>query len=247
MNLIDEADGYDVVYRWYDYLKQEGNFIHAYVIMPNRMHSIISFAKNGQNINTTVGNGKRFMAYEIVERLKVANKPQLLDTLSLAVPVNRKQRNQKHSIWEPTFDWKYCYGMEFILQKLEYIHSNPCRGKWDLCRDPTEYIHSSAKFYMTGDAGIYPVTHVGELSEIKLIRDELALIAASCTGDAAGKKKTLRKDCMVSNKKTTYMVGSIFLSIFITTYRDNSYTSFRFRKDMDRSSRFSVLLSQVLA
>lgn len=172
MKLFDESDGYDVVYRWYDDLKKEGNFIHAYVIMPNHVHSIISFAENGQNINTTVGNGKRFMAYEIVARLKAANKTQLLQTLSLAVRPNRKQKNQKHSIWESSFDWKYCYSMEFIIQKLEYIHSNPCRGTWELCGDPTEYIHSSAKFYMTGEDGIYPVTHVGELSEIKLTRDE---------------------------------------------------------------------------
>ena len=172
MNLFDIADGYDVVYRWYDYLKRGGNFIHAYVIMPNHVHSIISFVENGQNINKIVGNGKRFMAYEIVERLKGAGKTQLLETLSLSVPFNRKQKNQKHSIWEPSFDWKYCYGMEFILQKLEYIHLNPCRGKWNLCRDPTEYIHSSAKFYITGAEGIYPVTHVGELGEIKLVRHE---------------------------------------------------------------------------
>lgn len=43
MNLIDESIGYDVIYRWYDYLKREGNFLHGYVIMPNHVHKSAKF------------------------------------------------------------------------------------------------------------------------------------------------------------------------------------------------------------
>lgn len=35
--------------------------------MPNHIHALISFAETGQRINTIIGNGKRFMAYEIIK------------------------------------------------------------------------------------------------------------------------------------------------------------------------------------
>ena len=43
--------------------------IHEYVIMPNHMYVLLSFTKTRQRINTIIGNGKRFMAYEIIQRL----------------------------------------------------------------------------------------------------------------------------------------------------------------------------------
>lgn len=74
MSLIDEANGFYITYRWYDHLKRKGNFMQSYVIMPNHVHCSLSLTENVQNINTTVGNGKRFMAYEIEDRPEAANK-----------------------------------------------------------------------------------------------------------------------------------------------------------------------------
>lgn len=60
----------------------------------------------------------------------------------------------------------------YEVDGYEEDYSNPCRGMWSLCRDPTEYIHSSAKFYMTGEDGICPVTQVGDSSKINWTSDE---------------------------------------------------------------------------
>jgi hypothetical protein len=38
--------------------------------MPNHVHAMISFRKTTQTINTVIRNGKRFMAYEMISRLK---------------------------------------------------------------------------------------------------------------------------------------------------------------------------------
>ncbi|HMT76034.1 MAG TPA: hypothetical protein PKA77_18310 [Chitinophagaceae bacterium] len=35
-----------------------------------------------------------------------------------------------------------------MLQKLNYIHDNPCKGKWNLAAATVDYEHSSAKFYI---------------------------------------------------------------------------------------------------
>ncbi len=48
------------------------------------------------------------------------------------------------------------------------MHMNPCTGKWMLAENPFEYEHSSARFYMSGEQGKYPVTNFGELDDINL-------------------------------------------------------------------------------
>lgn len=64
--LISLTNSYDLVYKWFDHLKGKGNHIAGYVIMPNHVHALIGFAKCQSSINKTVGNGKRFTAYDII-------------------------------------------------------------------------------------------------------------------------------------------------------------------------------------
>ncbi len=114
--------------------------------MPNHLHALIAFRNTDQSINTIVGNGKRFMAYEIIKRLNEKGETKLLHQLNLSVEVKDRERNKKHEVWEDSFDWKECRTHKFMKQKLDYIHDNPCRGKWNLVTDVTEYEHSSARF-----------------------------------------------------------------------------------------------------
>ena len=46
--------------------------------MHNHVHALISFINTKQSINTIIGNGKRFMAYEIIQRLEANNEVALL-------------------------------------------------------------------------------------------------------------------------------------------------------------------------
>jgi len=47
-----------------------------------------------------------------------------------------------------------CDSHGFTNQKLDYIHDNPCKGKWNLSENPVGYLHSSAIFYIDGVQGI---------------------------------------------------------------------------------------------
>ena len=58
--------------------------------MPNQVHALIRFINARQKINTIIGNGKIFMAYEIVERLKNNNEILILDKLAGNVEPTRK-------------------------------------------------------------------------------------------------------------------------------------------------------------
>src|SRR5881296_1686074 len=64
--LFKICDAYDSVYNWFDHLKKHGHHIIGYVIMPGHVHAIIAFVNTEKSINTTISNGKRFIAYEII-------------------------------------------------------------------------------------------------------------------------------------------------------------------------------------
>ncbi len=87
----------------------------------------------------------------------------LLLTLRNNVEAKRKANNKLHEVWKLSFDWKYCNSMQFIKQKLNYMHDNPCSGKWNLCSSPIEYIHSSAKYYLAGENGFYLVNDAEDM------------------------------------------------------------------------------------
>ena len=68
LQLIGITNSYDLVYNWFDVLKLKGHFITGYVIMPNHMHATIAFRKTNKSINKIIGDGKRFIGYEIIKR-----------------------------------------------------------------------------------------------------------------------------------------------------------------------------------
>jgi REP element-mobilizing transposase RayT len=166
--LINMVNGYDIVYKWFDHLKGKGHFINGYVIMPNHLHAVISFTNTAQSINTVIGNGKRFMAYEIIKRLKLNDAQAMLQLLAKGVESARKANNKLHEVWELSFDWKECISREFTYQKLDYMHMNPCAGKWMLSKTAIDYPYSSAKFYINGEDGIYAITNFMEMEDVNL-------------------------------------------------------------------------------
>lgn len=168
--LIEITKGYDIVYKWFDHLKSKGHYINGYVIMPNHIHFLGSFVETKQSINTIIGNGKRFMAYELVNRLKSGQEFTLLSKLANHVEASRRRNRKLHEVWEPSFDWKECRSRAFIRQKLDYIHQNPCSKKWQLCKSPDGYVHSSALFYLTGKQGLYKIVNVMEMEDTVFIR-----------------------------------------------------------------------------
>jgi REP element-mobilizing transposase RayT len=164
--LIEKVNGYDIIYNWFTHLKNNGHYLNGYVIMPNHVHALISFTATKQSINTIIGNGKRFMAYEMIKRLQQNKETDLLLQLQNNVEASRKANNKQHEVWELSFDWKECRSREFTMQKLDYMHNNPCVKKWNLCNSPAEYAHSSAKYYITGEQGIYIVSNYLEMEDV---------------------------------------------------------------------------------
>jgi REP element-mobilizing transposase RayT len=146
--LFEITQSYDMVYKWIKLIADKYHVkTHGFVIMPNHVHIIVRTPDTGVDINKMMSNGKRFMAYELVERLKLANNLTVLEQLSSACTDYEKAKGQLHKAFEPSFDAKPIFTAAFLYQKIDYIHHNPVSGKWSLCADFTEYPHSSAGFY----------------------------------------------------------------------------------------------------
>ena len=110
--------------------------------MPNHVHATIAFRKTTKNINKIIGDGKRFIGYEIINRLQQQDQNDILLQLQNAVNSSDKKKGKQHAVWEDSFDWKECNSNNFIVQKLDYMHSNPVVGKWQLAVNAMEYPHS---------------------------------------------------------------------------------------------------------
>ena len=170
--LIEESNTYNSVYRWFRHLKADGCHIIGYVIMPNHLHVLLYMSHNGTSLNQLVSEGKRFMAYDIINGLKRANKTMLLNELSGGVSAREKMKGKKHQVFRLSFDARLCHSEWMLEQKLDYIHHNPVRGKWNLVDDFVVYQHSSAAFYEFGKTSDILITHYKELGCFDLTRGD---------------------------------------------------------------------------
>jgi hypothetical protein len=100
--------------------------------------------------------------------LQQQNNLLILTELSASLNNTERKEGRLHSVFEISFDWKESRTEKFIQQKLDYIHFNPCKAK--LVELPEQYEHSSARYYYTGEQGIYSIMNFMELRDIDLTR-----------------------------------------------------------------------------
>ena len=162
LSLFPETNTYDAVYKWFDSLYRNNNYVTGYVIMPNHVHALLYFPEMPKSLNTVIGNAKRFLAYEIIKRLEKKKAIVLLDILHAGVKKRERKKGQIHKVFEDSFDAKECHSTEFILQKLEYIHRNPVSKKWQLVNDFADYEYSSAPFYEKGIKKYKNLLHIND-------------------------------------------------------------------------------------
>lgn len=164
LQLIEKTNSYDQVYNFFNVLNKRHSLL-AFVIMPNHLHFLLYYKDTLQSLNTVIGNGKRFIGYEIVRRLR-DEENFILNKLAAGVSPGERKNNKQHAIWEQSFDVKECRSERMLGQKLGYIHHNPISGKWSLSESFIEYKHSSAMFYHTGEQHEYvKLTHFRDAME----------------------------------------------------------------------------------
>ena len=130
--------------------------------MPNHLHCLLLPTRPEKSLNKLVSEGKRFMAYGIVNSLKKLNKHNLLNQLREGVQENEMKKGKQHQVFKLSFNAKVCFDEKMIEQKLDYIHHNPVSGKWSLVDDYVKYKHSSAVYYELNFKNKY-ITHYKDI------------------------------------------------------------------------------------
>jgi REP element-mobilizing transposase RayT len=157
--LFELTDSYDLVYKWLKLIDDKYQIkTTGFVIMPNHVHVLLYLTNLNVNLNTIMANAKRFMAYDLVKRLTEQKHTDILNILASACSEKERAKGQLHKAFEPSFDAKPVYTIDFLYQKLYYIHHNPVSGKWQLSNEFTDYAHSSAAFYEVGIA--HPLVNI---------------------------------------------------------------------------------------
>ncbi|MBA2501044.1 MAG: transposase [Chitinophagaceae bacterium] len=89
--LLHQTNTYDAVYKWFNSLCDNKIHVTVYVIMPNHVHVLLHFPQMPKSLNILTGNAKRFMAYEIVKRLKEKNANDLPDILQAGLKQSERK------------------------------------------------------------------------------------------------------------------------------------------------------------
>ena len=132
-----------VIYDSFDYLtKNKIAVIYSFVIMPDHIHVIWENNEN-QVISELEMMFKKHTSKQLKKFIEKEEPIYLANFLS-----DRKDREYK--FWKLKSKSIHLIHRDIILQKIEYIHFNPTKGKYKLVEIPEEYINSSSNSYCLG-------------------------------------------------------------------------------------------------
>ncbi len=156
LNLLESEECKDVIIRSLQYrVKTKQVAIAGYVIMPNHLHIIWRIAAGTERANFQ-RDFLKITAKEIIDILIRAH-PGMIKNIT----VNLKDR--KLQVWKRNSMSIDLFNEKFLLQKLKYIHNNPCQPKWELVRQPLDYRYSSAKFYYDREDSFQMLKHYADI------------------------------------------------------------------------------------
>jgi REP element-mobilizing transposase RayT len=135
-------------------VKDKNLNIHAWVIMSNHMHLIIS-GRNEVYLPGVIRDYKKFTSKKIYERLGDSEESRSVwMKKKFEFAANRTRRNQDFKIWK---DGYYAIPLDTLDQlkiKVDYIHANPVRS--EIVYHPEHFLYSSARDY-AGEKGLVDI------------------------------------------------------------------------------------------
>ena len=131
--------------------------IHAYVIMSNHIHLILSYDGHLQSLSDTVRDMKGFTSKKILAAIQSevgeSRRDWMLERFQQTTSARQRQRlvgTPCYQLWQHSNKPIPLWSRHVIQQKLDYIHLNPVKAGW--VDRPEDYLHSSARDYL-GQAG----------------------------------------------------------------------------------------------
>jgi putative transposase len=131
--------------------EMKGLHVHAYVIMPNHVHSILSAANH--NLSDSLRDYRRFTSRSISRLFEQGKNKHLLSYFAKAAYIDSEGNCCK--VWREGSHPEAIESSAFYEQKLNYIHENPVRKGYVL--RPEDWLFSSARNYYLNDHPIIKI------------------------------------------------------------------------------------------
>lgn len=136
-------------------IANKGLNLHAYVIMSNHIHLIIS-AKETYRLSDIIRDFKKYttrtILCELIEGRFESRSEWMLRLFKYYAKFNTN--NKRFQLWKRGNHPIELSSFKFINQKLNYIHNNPVKAQ--IVWRAEDYVYSSAGWYLRGE-GILPV------------------------------------------------------------------------------------------
>lgn len=135
--------------------EHKGLNLHAWVVMTNHVHLIISSSSN--KIEHLVRDIKKYSSKQIVAAIQEnpteSRKEWMLNLFSYAGRNN--SNNKEYQFWKQDYHPIELDNHEKLKQRLDYLHENPVRS--GLVWEPWHYKYSSAIDYFTKEQGLLKI------------------------------------------------------------------------------------------
>jgi putative transposase len=129
--------------------------LFAFVVMPSHLHLLIK--PIDESIGKTLQSFGSFTAHKIIKELKKENQINILNILH----EQRRDKRGHYSVWQEIHS-ENVFSEGFLIQKMEYIHSNPVSSKEELVKNRGDYLFSSAVYYDEGKSSIIKIDDIND-------------------------------------------------------------------------------------
>ena len=147
-----------IIVESFHHLRTTGKMkLFVFVIMPNHIHVIAHFSEE-HPLSDVMRDFKKFTARQIYRHFQAEENTKVLDSLRK----EGERVKQEYKVWEDGYDARDVFSTEFLQQKMDYIHHNPCQPQWKLVESPEQYVWSTAGFYLDGKPAIIPIDDMRE-------------------------------------------------------------------------------------
>jgi putative transposase len=139
--------------------KNKGLKVHAWCIMSNHLHLILSTDENNR-LSDVLRDFKKYTSNQIIQSIKNNNhesrKGWMLWIFKKAGEKNN--RNEIYQFWQQDNHPIQCDRNDILDSKLKYLHENPVRA--GLVRYEQDYIYSSGIDYYGDEKGLIEIDFV---------------------------------------------------------------------------------------
>jgi putative transposase len=133
--------------------------LNAFVVMPNHLHAILQCSAEDP-LADVVRDLKKHIADRMIRHYQGEDNQRVLGLLA---SVADRSSTVGYKVWEDGYNAKDVFSPEFLRQKMTYLHDNPCQAHWRLVERPSDYVWSSARFYLLEQRAVIPIDNASHL------------------------------------------------------------------------------------